>query len=333
MTDNAVSAHLPKGPYLTTESLAYWFFRLNGCLTTVNFLVHHERRGYQGTDVDILATRFPFRQELAMSNRPMQDHPVFSVDGLIDVIIAEVKSGRCALNGPWTDSDKSNMQRVLYAVGVFPPSLVERAAQSLYSDHYYQDARCRLRLFALGREINRDLAATHVVQLTWDQIIEFIHSRLRTYRDEKSQHSQWDKVGQWLYHRANEHRQVDQFAREVFEALDVLPTAGREDTTGPIRATTARWSREPKVKEVVWEAVLELTDGDKTWVFAPRDLNPVITQRYPDFNLRNVTPELIAACANHPSRHHFREVLVRYWWIGHGQYRLFDPDSDQPSAS
>ena len=46
-------------PRIKTEQLAYWFFRLNGCLTIVNFLVHGERRGREGTDADILAIRLP----------------------------------------------------------------------------------------------------------------------------------------------------------------------------------------------------------------------------------------------------------------------------------
>lgn len=82
-------------------------FRLNGCLTIVNFIVHpdlirpDEPRD-QRTDADILAVRFPHRCELFTSGQPMRDHEVFDSGGLIDLVIAEVKHGRCRLNGPWT---------------------------------------------------------------------------------------------------------------------------------------------------------------------------------------------------------------------------------------
>ena len=44
---------------MNPETIAYWFFRLNGCATITNFVVHPDRRGSQRTDVDVLAVRFP----------------------------------------------------------------------------------------------------------------------------------------------------------------------------------------------------------------------------------------------------------------------------------
>ena len=49
----------PSSPTYEPEKIAYWFFRINGCLTITNFLVHHERRGHFSTEVDVLAVRFP----------------------------------------------------------------------------------------------------------------------------------------------------------------------------------------------------------------------------------------------------------------------------------
>lgn len=50
---------------VTPEAVGYWFFRLNGCLTTTNFVLHPDRRGPQRTDADVPAERFPHRSELA----------------------------------------------------------------------------------------------------------------------------------------------------------------------------------------------------------------------------------------------------------------------------
>jgi len=49
---------------LNPDTVAYWFFRLNGCSTITNFVVHPDRRGSQRTDVDVLAVRFPYRHEI-----------------------------------------------------------------------------------------------------------------------------------------------------------------------------------------------------------------------------------------------------------------------------
>lgn len=149
----------------------------------------------------------------------MKDHSVFELNGLVDLIIAEVKAGRCALNGPWTDPNSQNMHRVLYAVGAFPPDKVDQVADSLYSKQYYEDGRYRLRLFALGREANRDLATPPVVQLTWDEILRFVYDRLYAYRHEKSQHYQWDRSGRLLYQKMQQCRTSEQFVEKVMQIL------------------------------------------------------------------------------------------------------------------
>ena len=112
-------------PEISPESVAYWFFRLNGCLTIVNFVVHpdltqEDEPRSQRTDVDILAVRFPHRCELFTSGKPMKDHKVFESTNLIDIVIAEVKHGRCNLNGPWIKKSDQNMHRILYTGNTKP---------------------------------------------------------------------------------------------------------------------------------------------------------------------------------------------------------------------
>lgn len=197
---------------ISTEKLAYWFFRLNGCLSIQNFLVHHERKGCTGTDVDILAMRFPYRKELARSNRPMKDYPIFS-HKKIDLIIAEVKTGNCALNGPWTDPEKGNMDRVLQAVGAFEPEEIRAVAEALYGQQVYENERIRCRLFAIGKAKN-DRLGDGVCQLDWTEILAFIHSRFVQYEWVKAPHNQWDKTGKMLYELAISYRDD----KEVFVA-------------------------------------------------------------------------------------------------------------------
>ena len=52
---------------MLTEDLVYWFFRLNGCLTMENFIVHPDTAGPPETDADLIAVRFPHRRETADS--------------------------------------------------------------------------------------------------------------------------------------------------------------------------------------------------------------------------------------------------------------------------
>jgi hypothetical protein len=107
---------------LAPERVAYWYFRLNGFLQIENFVVHPSSRGSQRTDADLLAVRFPHRKEFLFDDdEPIEDDEVglgLSLDR-IDVVIAEIKANqKCTLNGPWTRSDRQNVQRILAAEGV-----------------------------------------------------------------------------------------------------------------------------------------------------------------------------------------------------------------------
>ena len=108
----------PPDMEIRSEDLAYWYLRLNGLLTTTNFIVHPDRGRDQETDVDVLGVRFPHRAENL--ERPMKDDDFFvNIRDRTLVAIAEVKSGRCDLNGPWTNPRRRNMLRVLMAIGLF----------------------------------------------------------------------------------------------------------------------------------------------------------------------------------------------------------------------
>ena len=93
---------------------------------------------------------------------------------------------------------------------------------------------------------------------------------------------------------------------------------------------TDRWSGPKPVKQVVWEAVLELTNGDTNIEFAIMDVKPVISKKYPDFKLSNVDAEITAGCVNHPSRHHHPSARHNYYWRADtGIYRLYDHERDK----
>ena len=96
-----------------------------------------------------------------------------------------------------------------------------------------------------------------------------------------------------------------------------------------LTSQSLRWSGPAPVKQVVWEAVLELTDGDIDIEFAIKDIKPVISKKYPDFKLSNVDAEITADCVNHPSRRHHSGTEDRYWRVGHGKYHLYDPKTDE----
>ena len=185
---------------IKSEKIAYWYFRLNGFLTIPNFVVHPDWGRGQRTDVDILGVRFPYRAELL--ENPMLDDEVFTkIKDKPYIIIAEVKSQTCNLNGPWTRREEKNMDRVLRAIGSFTNEVLEEVALKLYDEGIYKNELYYLSLFCVGNQINRDLQRKYpnVPQITWDNILSFIYNRFEKYKDPKSAHTQWDSTGQQLW--------------------------------------------------------------------------------------------------------------------------------------
>jgi hypothetical protein len=161
--------------------------------------VHPDRGREQGTDVDILGVRFPYRAELL--ENPMSDDEVFTTKDKSYIVIAEVKIRTCNLNGPWTRQEAKNMHRVLRAIGAFTGDVIYEIAQKLYKEGVYESELYYLSLFCVGNRINRELQAKYldVPQVTWDNIMEFIYNRFEKYQEQKHMHPQWDSTGHELW--------------------------------------------------------------------------------------------------------------------------------------
>ena len=92
---------------------------------------------------------------------------------------------------------------------------------------------------------------------------------------------------------------------------------------------SARWSDDKLVREVVLEAVQELTEGDTNVEFAPKEISTIILKKYPDFNTRTARRQLIAGCPNLPSYRHHSGNHKYYWSVRRGIYRLYNPERDK----
>ena len=210
---------------VNSERLAYWYFRLNGCFTITNFVVHPDEGRKQKTEVDIMAVRLPHRAELLYD--PMKDDPIFYPNAdRIKVILAEVTTRPCKLNGPWTKPERQSMQSVLRAAGAFPLLYVDQQAQSLYDQGCYEDDHCTMTLFFIGKSVNRDLERRYrnVPQVTWAHILDFIYDRFKKYREQKCRHPQWDETGKALFECAMNANTKADFQRQVsITAEDTLP--------------------------------------------------------------------------------------------------------------
>ena len=126
------------------------------------------------------------------------DSFVTSCPTLVNVIIAEVKTGPCALNRPWTSSEAGNIKRVLKAIGCVSEDVIDQACAFLYDKGYWSDSTVTIRLFALGKKKNLKLSIPKEQQLTWGKVISFCIQRFRTYERQKAAVSQWAPDGRKL---------------------------------------------------------------------------------------------------------------------------------------
>jgi hypothetical protein len=204
------------------EDLANWFFRLNGCLTIPNFVVHPEVGSEQRTDADLLAVRFPHRCE--MLSKPLEDHPLFTAEKVrLQVSFVEVKSGDCAINIPWKDPMRRNVNTVVSALGFAPMGAVNRIADSIYSTGQYSDETVIARFVCVGeRRGNFDPSFADVPQILYTEIFDFIHRRFRDNGKAKSSHPQWDSFGLTLYDYANKYGKPAEFRNEFLNVMQTV---------------------------------------------------------------------------------------------------------------
>jgi hypothetical protein len=201
---------------IRAEDLGYWYLRLNGFLTTTNFIVHPDTGPNQETEVDVLGLRFPYRAENLI--QPMRDDRLFTEGHDRPLVaIAEIKAGVCDLNGPWKDRDRNNMLRVMRAIGAFPSSEDERVAAALYDVGTYTSDAYRVLLVCMGSQQNTSLKERYpnIPQILWPHALTFIYRRFREYRRQKASHGQWNSIGKALWRTSQQMRTEAAFVESV----------------------------------------------------------------------------------------------------------------------
>jgi hypothetical protein len=204
---------------IRADRFAYWYLRLNGFLTTVNFVVHPELGNAQRTDVDVLAVRFPHRAELMLN--PMQDDPRVQLSSERPVVlVVEVKVGLCSLNGPWVNQAGENMQRVLRAIGITPIESEAPIAHDLYRSGRSVQPQALFSLACFGERANEQIEARWpaIPQITWLDAARFIFDRFTSYSRQKVSHPQWDEDGLHLWHTVFRCRDAHEFRAAIHVA-------------------------------------------------------------------------------------------------------------------
>ena len=212
---------------LDPEAVAYWFFRLNGCLTIKDFTLHPIRKaaGSALSDVDVVAVRFPYRHELEDSHiGPMIDHELFlqaALHNRIYVALCEVKTGKARINTPWTRDD-TVITKALHRLGMFPYERVREIAPRLRETGIFTDENFVVQIVIACGVVWDNLSLPGITQLTWKQhILPFIYQRFRTYHAYKSHIDTWSGDGKLLFRLAISASSEDAFVKAIIDGFTV----------------------------------------------------------------------------------------------------------------
>jgi hypothetical protein len=203
---------------IQSESLAYWYLRLNGFFTIQGFVVHPYTGSNQKTDIDVFGVRFPFRQELVSTygQTPMEDDSLFSRIKIPLVVLVEVALRKCKINKTWKDLD--NIKLFLSASGVFRPEIRDKIAVEIKKSKFYEDSSYYFTYLCIGASKDTEMQCRNprLIQITFDEIKRFIFNRFIQYEDQKANHQQWDQDGRNLYKTVTDHRSsVEDFITNV----------------------------------------------------------------------------------------------------------------------
>lgn len=88
------------------------------------------------------------------------------------------------------------------------------------------------------------------------------------------------------------------------------------------------WSGSEKVKDVVYKAVLEVTNGNENTTIANKDVIRALLQKYPETNTTTVRCQIIQDCVKHTSRKHYPSGQKDLYFKEGNVYRLYVEERD-----
>jgi hypothetical protein len=144
------------------------------------------------------------------------------------IIIAEVKTTLCNLNGPWTDPEKGNLPSVLHAIGAYRKEDIKTVSDTIYRFGAYSNGAYCLTLACFGGVPNCKIGSKYptVPQILWDRVLGFIYGRFAKYKDQKASHDQWDAAGKSLWDCFRRNHSPEKFKAAV-------RFGSRENAKGP----------------------------------------------------------------------------------------------------
>lgn len=186
------------------------YLRLNGYFTVPNFIVHAAddpgriMADHVGnyTETDIIGVRMPYSREMT-GRLHIANHELLidGPDGKIDVVVAEVKSGKDNRPNPvWRGANaKRAACYIARFVGLHGDDETHVVGDALATTFRYENDRSRFRYIVFAVGPNAHYQKKGVSYITFEQAISFIvQVRGQSWIDSNigvaSSHHQWDEL-------------------------------------------------------------------------------------------------------------------------------------------
>lgn len=117
----------------------------------------------------------------------------------------------------------------------------------------------------------------------------------------------------------------------IIERVEKEVIVSMETKVGDENGLITKTKRHPGKKlnyQMVWEAVQAFTNGDVNVEFTLKDIERVVSDKHPDYNVGSVRHRIRGGCVNFPNRRNYPIDEDRYWWVEKGKYRLYDRKKD-----
>jgi len=213
-----------------TEDVASWYFRLNGFLSIPGFIVHPDVvRRHPMTEADLIAVRFPHSTEV-IANRHMTDDTrltALATSSQVLFLLVEVKTDLCRINGPWSDEEAGNMQRVVRRLGFSDERAIQGIAAAMYKDLRWEDDKYVLQYTTIGKRKNDGLQRQYprLVQVIWPEISDFLFKRFKAFpqklpSDARLVHEQWPTFGRFYGREARRIPSSEESRKVVLQYID-----------------------------------------------------------------------------------------------------------------
>lgn len=176
------------------ETIAYWYFRLNGFFPLMNFVVHRHDDVHEDREIDLLAVRFPHvteavgGQEVDWDNDRFNDWQLGHREKTV-CVIGEIKTGGYHGDQIAKSFNAEKLNDALQRFGLLLPSPLPETVAKLsiapsiseggttFAKVLMADSRHR-------RKRNVELPPCHQIEL--EDAVDFIEKRFDKYFDRKN---------------------------------------------------------------------------------------------------------------------------------------------------